>query len=513
MSLLVRGKYVLTDASDGVDGLLRDAAVYIDGNTIRETGGWETLRARHPEAEVLGDGTDFVMPGIIDAHSHGRGVSYVQKGIPYDFLENCLYDWVGAVDLPPELNAKLCAVRHLRNGSTAVNHIESVRLFDESARGRAEATLAAYREAGIRAAYAPGIKDVNALANDDEGFFRTLPPALREFARPLIFFDKRAAQDYFLELFADLRKRLHGPMSNILLGPTWAHGCTDGFYQRIAELSASFGGIPTHIHALQTPYQKEYGERKYGKSLLAHLDDLGIVDGNLTLGHAVYVNESDIELMAAKDVSVTHHASCNLAMRNGIAPVYAMLKAGVNVALGLDEKQINDDEDALHELRMVFYLHRMSGYDLSGTPAISPPQVLAMGGRNAARTLGLEDRLGVLAPGKLADVIAVDLRNVEAAPWLSPGADILHAFIHRANGRDVRHAVVDGQVVLRDREPTLVDMDALYAEASDYLNRAYDPEPSAFVRNMRELKKRGLDWNAGRIQDSSEVFYKLNARR
>ncbi len=513
MPLLMRGKYVLTDASDAEKGLLRDSAVYIEDNTIREIGGWAELRTRHGDAEVIGDGTDFVMPGIIDAHSHGRGVSYVQKGIPYDFLENCLYDWVGAVDLPPELNAKLTAVKHLRNGSTTINHIESVRLFDETARDRAEATLGAYREAGIRAAYAPGIKDVNALANDDEGFFRTLPPPLREFTEPLIFFDKKAAQDYFIALFSELRNTLHGGMSNILLGPTWAHGCTDEFYDRIRELSASFGGLPMHIHALQTPYQKEYGERKYGKSLLAHLDDLGIVDGNLVLGHAVYANESDIALMAAKGVSVTHHASCNLAMRNGIAPVYAMLEAGVNVALGLDEKQINDDEDALHELRMIFFLHRMSGYDLSGTPAISARQVLAMGTRSAARTLGLGDRLGTLEPGKLADLIAVDMRNIEAAPWLSPCADILHAFIHRANGRDVRHAVVDGEVVLRDRKPVKVDLDALYAEAAAYLDRAYDPEPSSFVRKMREVKGRYLEWNAGLVAGSREVFYKLNARK
>ncbi|MFA6505671.1 MAG: amidohydrolase family protein [Treponemataceae bacterium] len=513
MSLLVRGKYVLTDPLDLDHGLVRDGAVYIEGNSIRETGAYRDLRRKYPEAEVLGGETDIIMPGIIDAHSHGRGISYVQKGIPYDFLENCLYDWVGAVDLPPDLNAKLTAVRHIRNGCTTMNHIESVRLFDEKAKDKAEASLRAYTEMGIRCAYAPGIKDVNALANDDEDFYETLPERLREFVRPMIFFDKRAAQDYYINLFTAMRNSLHGEMTNIILGPTWAHGCTDDFYARIMELSRSYGGLPMHIHTLQTPYQKEYGERKYGKSLLAHLDDLGVVDANLTLGHGVYVNESDIELMAEKQVSLTHHASCNLAMRNGIAPVYELLKAGVNVAMGIDEKQMNDDEDALHELRMIFYLHRMSGYGLADTQAISPRQVLAMGMRNAARTLGLGDRLGTLEAGKPADIIVVDLTNIERAPWVSPDADILHAFMHRANGRDVRHVIINGNIVMREREFTNIDVTELYAEAAEYMNRTYAAEPSDFQKKMREVKRYHLDWNADKVAGSREVFYKLNARK
>ena len=80
--------------------------------------------------------------------------------------------------------------------------------------------------------------------------------------------------------------------------------------------------------------------KKYGKSLLKHLDNLGLVDEHLTLGHAVYVDEADIELLAHKKASVTHHPSCNFAMRNGIAPVYFLQQAGVNVALGIDEKAL-----------------------------------------------------------------------------------------------------------------------------------------------------------------------------
>ena len=82
--------------------------------------------------------------------------------------------------------------------------------------------------------------------------------------------------------------------------PKWVQGSTDDFLVRVKSRADELGKLPIHIHTLQSPYQKAYGIRKYGKSLLGHLDDLGLVDDNLVLGHAVYVNESDIQLLATK---------------------------------------------------------------------------------------------------------------------------------------------------------------------------------------------------------------------
>lgn len=121
------------------------------------------------------------------------------------------------------------------------------------------------------------------------------------------FLIKPRAQDYFVEAFREMRNSLHSDMTNIILGPTWAHGCTDAFYEKLRRLSEEYGGLPMHIHTLQTPYQREYGERKYGKSLLAHMKDCGIVDEHLVLGHAVYLTESDMELLGEAHASVTHH--------------------------------------------------------------------------------------------------------------------------------------------------------------------------------------------------------------
>lgn len=513
MMKLIRGKYVLTDALALKNGLVTDGAVLVREERIAEVGAYADIKKRYPQAEEIGGPKSLVMPGIIDAHTHGRGISYVQKGIPYDFLENCLIDWTRAVDLSPELNAKLMAARHIKNGSTMLNHIDGVKSHDLDARNKIERVLKSYRQVGIRAAYSPGLKDINALANDDERFFDSLPEDLKAFARPLVFFDKEKVQDYYVDLFQTLRSDFHSDMTNILLGPSWAHGCTDLFYKKIMELSERYGGLPMHIHTLQTPYQKAYGEAKYGKSLLAHLKDIGVVDKNLVLGHAVYLNEADIEILAQADASITHHASCNLAMRNGISPVYELLKAGVNVALGIDEKAINDDEDVLMELRMIFYLHRVSGFELDQTPAVSPETVLAMGTRNAARTVGLADKLGVLKTGMLADIIVVDTHPIFNEPWTSPDADILLVFISRAKGVNVTDVIINGETVMRDRVIQTINVDDLYAEAREYMQGAYTNKLSDFAKNMQLLKPYYQKWYAHQIKQSEEVFYKLNSRK
>lgn len=429
---LIRGKYLFADITDEKGGVLTDGAVLVDGEKIAEVGNYNDLKRRFPRAEELGGEKDLVMPGIIDAHTHGRGISYIQKGIPFDYLENSIFSWMGAADLPADLNAQLMAVRHIRNGSTMLNMIDNLPLFDKNVFDRAKTTVENYAKTGIRCAYAPGIKDVNALANDDKAFYETLPPHLQKAVYDMVFFDKTAAQDYFVEAFRDMRNRLHSDMTNIILGPTWAHGCTDVFYEKLRRLSEEYNGLPMHIHTLQTPYQREYGEHKYGKSLLAHMKDCGIVDEHLVLGHAVYLKESDMELLGEAHASVTHHPSCNLLMRNGIAPVWHMLKHGVNVALGIDEKQLADDEDVLEELRMIYALHRMPDYDMSHTPALTPAQVITMGTTNAARTLGMEGKLGKLQKGQLADIIVVDTSHMTEDPWVAPDADIRSLFIHRA---------------------------------------------------------------------------------
>ena len=510
--LLLHGKVVLTDARLRSHGLIRDGAVLVEGGRVAATGPFAMLAAEHPQARVIGDGSQLVMPGLVDAHSHGRGLSPIQKGVPTDFLENGLFDWAVMPVLPPELTAAMCALRHIRSGCTLLHHNG---FDDEGASGarRAEAAIRTYLSTGIRLAFSPAIRDESRLALDEEGFLATLPADLRAWATPLVRFDKRRAADEYFALFDDLYARHNGAETRILLAPSWAHGATDAFLRRVRERSDALGGVPIHMHLLQTPVQKAYGLRRRGVPTLEWLDGLGLVDRQVVYAHAIHVTERDIELMGRRGVCVTTHPSCNLHMRNGIAPVVPMRAAGVTVAMGMDDKTINDDEDAVMEVRMLHKLHRLHSFDLTA-PALDAYEALEMATVNGARVCGFEGETGALLPGMRADAILVDLARAERDPWIDPRLDPVEGFVQRAMGEDVRTVIIGGRIVMEDRKIQTIDLDALYREVRDFCARPLPPEQVTRAEMLARIKPYAQawyrTWHEGMV---ALPYYAVNSRK
>ena len=508
--MILRGRYVVTDARRGAAGVLEDAAVRIAGDTIAEVGPFAPLAARHPGSAVKGNGKQLLMPGLIDAHCHGRGLSPIQKGVRHDYLENALFDWAFMPVLPPELSAGLTAVRHLRGGCTTVHHNG----FDTDGAGAAEhaaRAIATYLDSGIRLAFSPGVRNLNKLALDEAAFIETLPADLKAWAERHATGDPDRLADTYFALFEGLHGRFDGPDTRILLSPSWAHGATDDFLRRTRDLAERLGA-QIHMHLLQTPIQRAYGLRAHGKPTLDWLDGLGLVDRNVTYGHAIHVTERDIALMARRGASVTTHPSCNLNMRNGLAPIWHMVEAGVNVAMGMDDKTINDDEDAVMELRMIHKLHRTPDFDL-GKPALDAYAVLAMGTVNAARVCGFADRVGALTPGMKADAILVDLEGVLEDPWLDPALDIVEACLHRARGTDVDTVVVGGKLVIDERQWRTIDVRTLYDEIRAVVAKGIGVEQRRTAEMLQRVKQHAHAWYAGWSEPMlTRPYYVWNSR-
>ena len=514
--LIVAGDHVLTDPANGT--VIADGAVLIEGSRITAVGTETELRALHPDADRLGGPGRLVMPGLIDAHSHGRGLSPIQKGVPYDFLENAFLDWSSMVYLPNDLCAALSAVRHLRMGCTAIHHTG---WNDEGPNATAEAhkAIAAYARCGIRLAYSPAVRNRNRFVPDEAGFLASLPDTLADFMRPTLTYDaERIEHDYFdqFEALREAHESGKDGMCRVLLAPSWAHGTTERFLTRVRDRAHQLGGLPIHIHTLQTPHQRAYGIKAYGKSLVAFLADQGLLANNLTLGHAVWLSETDIALLAEAGAGITHHASCNLHVRNGIAPVWHMMRAGVRVAMGIDDKSLNDDDDPFQELRLASVLHRIPGFDLAETSVIPATDWLATATVNAATAIGYGGTLGTLAPGQHADIAVLDTAELLADPWTTPDLPIPDLLVSRAKGAQVRDVVVAGRVVVRDRRMVSIDEDALYADVRSYVarHRAASPDP-ARTANMRALRPYVHAWQADILRhlDVTEPFYMLNGRR
>jgi cytosine/adenosine deaminase-related metal-dependent hydrolase len=510
-TIILRGAYAIFDARLGPSGVIREGAVAITDGTVAETGPFTAIAPKYPGARVIGDGTQLLLPGLVDAHSHGRGLSPIQKGVRNDFLENALFDWAYMPILPPELTAAVCAWRHLRSGCTLLHHNG----FDDDGpegRGRAHAAIKTYLSTGIRLAFSPGVRDESKLAMGGEQFVETLPADLRLAARPFVFFDKEAFADEYFHLFDRLYDAYNNADTRILLAPCWAHGASEAFLRRVRAKSEARGGVMIHMHLVQSPVQKAYGLRRYGKPTVFWLDDLGLVDSNVAYGHAIHVTEAEIELMGSRGVSVTSHPSCNFHMRSGITPVMPLRAAGVNVAMGLDDKTINDDEDAVMELRMMHKVHRLHTFDLTA-PALSAYEALEIATVNGAKAAGFAGEVGALLPGMKGDAILVDLDRITRDPWIDPEFDIAEAFVERAMGADVATVVVGGKIVIEDHRPLTIDVDGLYREVREFCAKGLTPEHRARADLLARIKPYAQAWYRTWHQDmSDQPFYHVNSR-
>ena len=297
MELLLRGKYVLASAAE--TRVLTDAAVRVSGDTVAEVGDWSALRQAHPDARVVGNGKQLLLPGLIDAHSHGRAISPVQKGVLNDYLENNLLDWAIMPPFDPELTAALGVVRHVRSGCTTIHHMG----FDTEGPGAldlCERAIRTYLDGGIRLAFSPGVRNVDKLVLDSQAFLTTLPADLRAFAEPLVNLDSAGMERDYFDLFDHLYGKFNSENTRILLSPSWAQAVTESFLARTKETADRLGKVPIHMHCLQTPIQKAFSLRRYGQTAVAWLDERGLIDEHVALGHAIWVTDRDIDILAAR---------------------------------------------------------------------------------------------------------------------------------------------------------------------------------------------------------------------
>ena len=407
--------------------------------------------------------------------------------------------------------------RHLRMGCTAIHHTG---WNDEGPNATSEARRAieAYRACGIRLAYSPAVRNRNRFVPDEAGFLASLPEDLAAFMRPTLTYDAEAIEHGYFDQFEALREEFEsgpGGMCRVLLAPSWAHGTTEPFLERVRQRAEQLGGLPIHIHTLQTPHQRAYGFKAFGKSLVAFLGDMGLLAPNLTLGHAVWLSEADIALMAEAGAGITHHASCNLHVRNGIAPVWHMMRAGVRVAMGMDDKSLNDDDDPFQELRLASVLHRVPGFDLAADKVIPATAWLQTATVNAATAIGYGGAVGTLAPGQLADLVVLDTAEMLADPWTTPALPVPDLLVSRAKGSQVRDVVVNGAVVVRDRRITTIDEAALNRDVRAFVAR-HDATPDPVrAERMAALRPYVHRWQAEILThlDVTEPFYMLNGRR
>lgn len=216
-------------------------------------------------------------------------------------------------------------------------------------------------------------------------------------------------------------------------------------------------GVPIHIHANETRAEVEPIVEEYGVRPLEYARSCGLLQSEDYIAHGVHANTHEIDILAETGTGVVHCPASNMKLASGMAPVQAMLDAGVTVGLGTDGVASNNDLDMFGEMRDAAMLGKLAADDAS---AVSAPEVVRMATQGSADCVGFES--GRIEPGAPADLAVVGLD----CPHLTPAHDLVSHLAYAATGSDVRHTICDGEILMRERELLTIDETTVRKEAT-----------------------------------------------
>jgi 5-methylthioadenosine/S-adenosylhomocysteine deaminase len=242
------------------------------------------------------------------------------------------------------------------------------------------------------------------------------------------------------------------------LGPTIPHHCTDEFIIACRDL-AKLHGIGVQMHVAESRVQAVVGPRKYGTTLVGHLHKLGLIGPNFTAAHAIWIDDDDMARLADAGASVAHNPGSNLKLGSGLGAARKMKDRGITLGIGTDGCLSSDNQNVFEAMRIAAFISRVQGPD--PRQWLTAAEAFEAATKGGARALGMERSIGQLAPGFKADVVFLDLTNINYVPLNDP---LLHV-VFVEDGTGVDRVMVGGRVLVESGKVLGEDMGRLAAEA------------------------------------------------
>jgi 5-methylthioadenosine/S-adenosylhomocysteine deaminase len=253
-----------------------------------------------------------------------------------------------------------------------------------------------------------------------------------------------------------LKRWAGDPLVVAALAPHSTYLCAPEALTAVRALADRYAA-PILIHLSESADEQAQVRTKYGKTPTEHLRDLGFLRKGVLGAHGVWLSAGDRVILKDAGAGVAHCPQSNMKLASGIAPVRELLAEGVCTGLGTDGAASNNDLDMFEEMLTAALLAKSATGDPTVAPAAAVLEMATLGG---ARALGMEDRLGSLEPGKRADLVVVATGAARLHPLYDPVSHLVYA----AKGADVKHVVVEGRIVMRDRKVLTLDEAAVIAE-------------------------------------------------
>jgi 5-methylthioadenosine/S-adenosylhomocysteine deaminase len=472
---LIKGGRLLDPGAGRADAV----DILTAGDTIEEVGP-PGLAAPETSAEI--DARDrLLMPGLINGHTHGHGA--LAKGMVGDRLPlEAFLTSSGALSSGRSVEDKylstlLSAVEMIRKGCTACYdlHVE----YPVPSPDGMQAVGQAYHDAGMRAVVAPMMAD-KTLYQALPGLMDAMPANVRAEVERI----QAAPYEASIEGCRAILGRWPFDRDRVrpALAPTIPLHCSDDFLVACRDLARDFDvGVQTHL--AESKAQAVLGQQKYGRSLTAHLDGLGLLGPRFSAAHAIWIDRDDIRRLADVGAGVSHNALSNLRLGSGLAPVRLMLSTGLTVGIGTDSTNTSDTQNMFEAMRLASYISRiqMPEYD----QWLTVEEVLTMATVGSAAVLGFDGTIGRIAPGYKADIVFLDLADVNYLPFNNPPMQVVNA----ESGGAIDSVMIDGRMVFEGGRMLTVDEAKLRSDVERTVSRLNEVNAAnlAFARAIEDV--------------------------
>ncbi|MCZ8122889.1 MAG: amidohydrolase family protein [Magnetospirillum sp.] len=406
--------------------------------------------------DVLDAGDRLLIPGLINSHTHAHGAlarGAVDDRVPLELFLTAAGALNGGRTLEDKyLSAALSAVEMVRRGCTSAFDL-FVEIPAPSVEG-VHAVGKAYADVGMRAVVAPMLAD-RSLYRAFPGLLEAIPEPHRARAEAL------ATQPWQTSLATAEQAIAAWPHDRDFvrpaIAPTIPLHAADEFLVAAARLARD-AGLRFQTHLAESKPQAIAAQARYGCSMVAHLDRLGVLGPEFSGAHGIWIDAEDMKRLAAKGAAVAHNPPSNLRLGSGVAAVREMLDAGVRVGIGTDASNTSDGQNMFEATRLASYLSRLRGPDFARW--LSAAEAFALATEGSAALLGFE-KVGRLAEGYAADIVFLRLD----APNFVPLRDARLQTVFGESGAAVDKVMIGGRLVFADGTMLTIDEARLRREA------------------------------------------------
>ena len=431
IDILITGGTLLT--LSGRMDVIEDAAVGISGGKIRFACARADAPAVNP-VETIDAAGCAVMPGLVNTHTHLPMTCF--RGLADDLP---LMEWLHEHMFPAE--AKYVNREMIYRGAL-LGMAEMIRSGTTTC-----CDSYFYESHVVQAAVDAGLRIVAG-----QGFIDFSPPDREEIRK------KAEAAEKFIVKWQTL-----SPMVTPSLFCHSAYTCATETLQTVKRI-ADEAAVPFMMHLAETKEEVDIIQSRYGLSPVHYLEKIGVLGGKSAAVHCVWLDDSEMDVLAASGTGVCHCPESNMKLASGNARIPELVKRGVAVGLGTDGCASNNDLDMLLELDTMAKLHKVSTMNPTVMDAATALQIATTGG---ARVLGLQRLIGSVEPGKCADLIVLDMKK----PHLTPLYHLYSQIVYACRGSDVRDAIIDGKIVMRNRRLLTLDVAKVMDDVREIADR------------------------------------------